>query len=250
MLRYVSVLNAYRGDVPLGFLIVKGAFESKGDPDAVASDGSVGLFQLWPKQVVNCGAYNTEQLKSPANNTRAFVCLLGGKTRNYIKTHPVYFPGGKDWNYWNIQFVGTQIGPHAVRHLMEQVSPGGDTLSKIVAWIKANPSAMESSTHTSHWGSQSGKLVAFRVMMGKQFMDYARGLERSGELAPFAAGGVGVILLLGAATAGGVWWWRRRKRRRGLSGVGVRGRRREARGRGTCRSGRCDLSSALAGMME
>ena len=253
MLRYVSVLNRYRGGIPLGFLIVKGAFESKGDPDAVASDGSVGLFQLWPHQVVNCGGYTTAQLKSPANNTKAFVCLLEGKTRDYIKTHPSYFPGGKDWNYWDVQFVGTQVGPGATRHLMNQVSPGGNTLSKIVAWIKAHPREMEASEHTKYWGSQSGKLVAFRVMMGKQFMDYARGIEKTGDIAPFAMGGAGVILLLGAATAGGVWWFRRRRQRRGISGLGAVGRRRGALGRGICRRetrGSCDLSSALAGMME
>jgi len=181
-LQWTSLFNQYRKDIPLAFMVVKAAFESCGKADALTKSGKdIGLFQLFPIHFERNGLTPTQGL-DPANNTRIFVKVLDGRAASFEKSHGSWFPNGRDWSFWGIMWLTAGIGPGATRHLLNQVSQGPGAFNKIVSFVSSHPGWMEEYAQDAKWGVQSGRLVAFRVMVAWDVVGEIRKLEASGEL--------------------------------------------------------------------
>lgn len=242
MRQYIPVLNKYRGYIPLSFLMVKGAWESKGTAHAQsASLKDVGLFQLLlDKPKGSKMGYSFEQLKDPAINTRVYTDIVTGNADSFLKTHRAWFPEGTgDWQFWGIQWLSSGIGPHATRHLLDAVGSGGRAFDRVVSWVANHPEWMEAPAQLtgfsgkSHWGVQSGELVAFRTMLAKRIMVYMRNLDRtlpqvSQVTAAAAFGGAGarwpVVLaalsLAGVIAGTAILYLEKRRRESAFMGYG------------------------------
>lgn len=213
-LQWIPIFNAYRGDIPLAFMVAKAAFESCGRADAGKSKMTdIGLFQLFPKHLERNGFAPVAGLK-PDVNTRVFVKILQGRAASFLESHGSWFPNGKDWSFWGIMWLTAAIGPGATRHLLAQVSQGAGAFNKVISFVNSHPGWMEQLEQDQKWGNQSGRLVAFRVMITWDVMRIIRQLDGSDVLqappgAPSAGRGgglgrkvgIGMAILSSAATA-------------------------------------------------
>jgi hypothetical protein len=242
MHEFIPILNRYREGIPLVFLMLKGAWESKGNPQAQsASRRDVGLFQLLlSKPYGSKLGYSFEQLKDPDINTKVYTDIVRSNVDSFMKTHGGWFPEGvSDWQFWGIMWLSTGIGSHATRHLLNAIGPGARSFDRVVAWVTNHPQWMVAPAQLtgfkgkSHWGVQSGALVAFRVIIGKRLVDYARNYERTSLPASAAAGVlgagakwpivVGALAMAGTLAGVSILYLENRKRRTSWTGsVGSR----------------------------
>lgn len=218
MLKYASALNTYRGDIPLAWLIVKGAWESKGVASTRSASGNdIGLFQI----KLNCAAGDTAQgftcaqLLDPANNIKAFTNIIKSSSASFLRTHGLWFPERTaSWQFWGVMWLAAAIGPGATRHLLDAVGPGQNSFDRVLAFVEKNPAWLVASSQTSFWGSQSGSLIGFRTMLAKRIIDEAKRLESSGMAVAGAAGGAGSFFLVGGIIVGAYYLTKYIRRRR------------------------------------
>jgi hypothetical protein len=191
MLKYSDLLERERHAVPFGLLIVKGAFESKGNPSAksaVDEKGrqAIGLFQLY----TGVQGYSTSQLMNPTTNTRAFVYLMEDRARKLHQTHGSYFKAGQDYEFWCMVLLTSMIGPGATRALMESAGAGEGMFTRVVNWTRNHPVGLYALEDS--FGVQGAELVAFRVMVTYQMAHMATAIR------PVGGQGDGVALMIAA----------------------------------------------------
>jgi hypothetical protein len=179
MERYLDIIARHCRDIPIGILLVKGAFESRGNPTAVSKAGEIGLFQLKPGHAKDFG-FSRQDLKDPYNNTIAAVNLLQKRSESFQETHGSWFPQGRNWQFWGVQLLATMIGPGATRYLLNQIPSGQKSFSRLVKFVETHPEWMEKPEQNRKWGAQSGRLVAFRVMIARRLWKRAQELEETG----------------------------------------------------------------------
>jgi hypothetical protein len=228
MMSFYPIIDFYAGDdIPVEFLLVKGALESKGNPTTVSAIGEVGLFQV-PDEAATVAGYTDDEMKIPEINTKVFTDLIRERAQSLLAEYGDWFPEGTGWSFWGVQFLMAGIGPHATKHLLDMIGPGGESFWRIVMWVESNPMLMEQPEHNEHWGKQSGRLVAFRVMVAEGAVDVMREIEATGmvegialrPVPPQAKGGAGTVALValgilgGGAVIGGIAWVVKRRRRR------------------------------------
>jgi hypothetical protein len=179
---WVPMFEYHRGDIPLAWLVAKAAFESCGDPEAGQDRMTdIGLFQLFPVHLTNRG-YTPADGLDPDVNTRIMTDLVMSRGESFESSHPSYFPSGRDWSYWGVAWLAAAIGPGATRHLLNQISSGGSSFSRLCSFVEHHPAWMEQPEQEDNWGNQSGRLVAFRVMVARDVMRRIQELEDSREL--------------------------------------------------------------------
>jgi len=205
MQRYQDILQEYREDFPFGLLVVKGAFESKGNAtvkSAVDSRGrqAVGLFQLF----TGVQGLSASELQNPTLNTQAFIRLVQERASDLEKTHAPYFARGRDYQFWCTVLWTTMIGPGAVRAILDRTRPTSAPFDNAIAWIKANPREMEKDALESRFGVQGGRLTAFRSVVTQRMCYMAT------AIVPTSMGieSTSWVPLALAALAGAVLLWR------------------------------------------
>ena len=115
MLTHVATLKKYAGsDIPLGFLVVKGAWESAGVPTTVSGSGNdVGLFQIIIRPGETLAGYSYEQLKQAGPNTAIFTKRVRAWTKSLLSKHRGWFSGPDDQALWGVEWLFGAIGSHA-----------------------------------------------------------------------------------------------------------------------------------------
>lgn len=213
MLGFADVIRKACPSMPLGLLIVKGAFESKGNPvtkSKVDSKGrqAVGLFQLF----IGVQGLSAEELQNPEVNARAFCRLVRDRASKLLKTHGKYFPAGKDYQFWSVVLLTTMIGPGATRRILNALPAGGQTFDRLARFVETHPDWLRENSDA--FGIQGSKLVAFRTMVTRQMVGMAKVIDKVRGPARRAAPWVGAVGVLAVAGTAGLlgylyWQWRR-----------------------------------------
>lgn len=209
-LQLLPLLRANSQGVPVWFLVLKAAWESAGNVDAISASGKdVGLFQLIIKPGETLKGYTYEQVKDPAINTRIFASRVNAWRDRLFANRRGWFPEGRDsTSVWGIIWLFGAIGSHATRYLMDVIGPGANTFGRIVDFAATMPNWFSGGDQKTHWGVQPPELVVFRILISERVMQRGASLRaRLGDVSGvpgtlLAKAGSGVVPVVGLLCLG------------------------------------------------
>ena len=193
--RWGSLINKYRGALPMGVVAVRIQVENSGNPNAVSANQEKGLLQLWPADLSTYGVTNPFD---PDQNLKAGCKKWLAAGSRFVSTvqnkHGIVMDIN---NAWPMVQLDTMVGSGAMQRLVALAVERGlaVSLGGLVALVSRPDAHTFMTSSKGYWGSQPPSCVAHRVVV-------AGIMDEAARIVDPAYGIGGLVPMLGLVAVG------------------------------------------------